>query len=384
MRTSRALTALAVGFLLGVLAYSILGFSWWFLFATILAGLVFGIMEISGGSGRSFFVFVLLFSLALGFLRAGTYKPNLEAKEKTFWNTSRSFLVDRVKSILPANEGALFNAMFLGYEKDVPPNIKTDFNRTGTRHVMAISGMNISIVALVFMSVCLSLGLWRRQAFWLAVAGVVVFVFLVGSPASAARAGVMGVLLLWAQNRGRLVQAWRPVVLAAFFMVALNPKLLVFDIGFQLSFLAVIGIMYFKNFWERIFFWIPGKLVRDLVVLSMAAQTTAWPVILYGFGTLSTISPVANIFVVPMLNPVMFLGLGFVAVSFSSFLSQIFLWPVWLILKITIKIVELFGSISWASVDLGKSGLAVFLFYPLLYLFWRYLEDKGWNDALPQ
>ncbi|MEK7209403.1 MAG: hypothetical protein AAB670_00585, partial [Patescibacteria group bacterium] len=81
---------------------------------------------------------------------------------------------------------------------------------------------------------------------------------------------------------------------------------------------------------------------------------------------------------------VMFFGLVFVAVSWSSHLSQIFLWPIWLILKITVKIVELFGSVSWASIDLGKSGLAAFLFYPLLYLLWRYLENKGWNDALPQ
>ncbi len=384
MRYSRVLVVVATGFLLGVLLYSVSGFSWWLVLFLIIVGIAAGMAELSGGYHHGLWVFVVFLSLFLGLVRASAYRLPEEEKETTFWNTSRLFLVERVKSILPSNEGALFNAMFLGYEKDVPQNVKTDFNRTGTRHVMAISGMNISIVALMFMSVCLALGLWRRQAFWLAVAGVTVFVFLVGSPTSAVRAGIMGILLLVAQNRGRLVQAWRPVLLAAFFMVALKPTLLIFDIGFQLSFLAVIGIMYFKNFWERIFFWIPGRLVRELVVLSLAAQTTTWPLILYNFGALSAISPVANIFVVPILNPVMFLGLGFVAVSWSSHLSQIFLWPIWLILKITVKIVELFGSVSWASIDLGKSGLAAFLFYPLLYLLWRYLENKGWNDALPQ
>lgn len=384
MRLSRVLIVLAIGFLLGVILYSVVGFSWWQVLFLVVAGIAVGVIDLSDGYRHGFLVFVFLLSIFLGLIRASTYNSPATGKEKTFWENSRLVLMNKVKTVLPPSESALFNAMFLGYEKDVSGQIKENFNRTGTRHVVAISGMNISIVALMLMGLGTSLGLWRHQAFWLAVVGVIAFVLLVGSPPSAVRAGVMGVLLLWAQNRGRLVQAWRPVVLAAFFMVALNPTLLAFNVGFQLSFLAVIGIMYFKNFWERIFFWIPGKLVRELVVLSMAAQTTTWPVILYGFGTLSIISPVANIFVVPMLNPVMFLGLGFVAVSFSSFLSQIFLWPVWLILKITVKIVELFGSISWASVDLGKSGLAIFLFYPLLYLFWRYLEDKGWNDALPQ
>lgn len=381
MKSSRVLVTLALGFLIGVLLQSIVGFSWWLALVLILIALAAGMVDLRAGSRQGLFIFFFLVALCLGLIRAGTYHQDFSTGEKTFWNASRAFLVDRVKSILPQNEGALFNAMVLGYEKDVSPQIKTDFNRTGTRHVMAISGMNISIVALMLMTLGITLGLWRRQAFWFAVAGVVAFVLLVGSPASAVRAGIMGILLLWAQNKGRLVEAWRPIVLAAFFMVALNPKLLVFDVGFQLSFLAVIGIMYFKNFWERIFRWLRVKPIRELIVLSLAAQTTTWPLMLYNFGSLAVISPLANIFVVPMLNPIMFLGLGFAAIFWSGYLSQIFLWPVWLILKITLKIVEFFGSFSWASVDLGKSGLVVFLFYPMLYIFWRYLENNGWNDS---
>ncbi|MBI2465940.1 MAG: ComEC/Rec2 family competence protein, partial [Candidatus Sungbacteria bacterium] len=292
MRISRSLIALAVGFLAGVGIGSVLGFSWWLAAILILTGVSAGMVELSGGGGRGLAVFILFFGLFLGFLRAGTYSADPGGMERTFWASTRSVLVVKVKNILPLEEAALFNAMVLGYEKDVSAKIKTDFNRTGTRHVVAISGMNISIVALMIMSFGLSVGLWRRQAFWLAVSGVICFVFLVGSPPSAARAGIMGIILLWAQNRGRLVAAWRPVLLAAFFMVALNPTLLNLDVGFQLSFLAVLGIIYFKNFWGRILFWIPVKMIRELVTLSMAAQTTTWPIILYNFGSLSVIGPV--------------------------------------------------------------------------------------------
>ncbi|MDP3764380.1 MAG: ComEC/Rec2 family competence protein [bacterium] len=382
MKSSRALIGMCFGFLMGVLFQSIVGFSFWLFFILILIAVIFSIFEIWGGSGRSFLFFILLLSCALGFFRAGTYHEDFSKEEKTFWHTSREYLVKRTKSILPQNEASLFNAMVFGYEKDVAQKIKEDFNITGTRHVLAISGMNISIIALMLMSFGLWLGLWRKQAFYVAVIAVIMFIFLVGAPASAVRAGIMGILLLWAKNKGRLVQAWRPIMLAAFFMVALNPKLLVFSIGFQLSFLAVIGIIYFKNFWARVLFWVPTKPARELVVLSMAAQTTTWPIILYNFGTLSVISPIANIFVVPLLNPIMFLGLGFVTVFWSSYLAQIFLWPVWLILKVNIKIVEFFASFSWASVNMGKSGLAILIFYPFLYLFWKYLENHGYNDPL--
>ena len=125
-------------------------------------------------------------------------------------------MVNRTKSILPQNEGALFNAMVFGYEKDVSSKIKNDFNITGTRHVLAISGMNISIIALMIMDFAIGIGLWRKQAFYVAVLAVIAFIFLVGSPASAVRASIMGILLLWAKNKGRLVQAWRPIMLAAF------------------------------------------------------------------------------------------------------------------------------------------------------------------------
>lgn len=382
MKSSRALTGFSFGFLIGVLIESIIGFSFWLVFVLILIAIICAVLEIFGGSGRSFLFFIILFSCALGFLRAGTYHEDFSVSEKTFWNTSREYLVNRTKSILPQNEGALFNAMVFGYEKDVSSEIKNNFNTTGTRHVLAISGMNISIIALMIMNFAISIGMWRHQAFWVAVFAVIAFIFLVGAPASAVRAGIMGILLLWAKNKGRLVQAWRPITLAAFLMVALNPKLLVFSIGFQLSFLAVIGIIYFKNFWDRILFWIPIKPMRELVVLSMAAQTTTWPVMVYNFGTLSAISPIANIFVVPMLNPIMFLGLGFVVVSFSGYLSQIFLWPAWLILKANIKIVDFFGSFNWASINLGKTGLITFIFYPFLYLFWLYLEKHDYNDSV--
>ncbi|MFY9493555.1 MAG: ComEC/Rec2 family competence protein [Minisyncoccia bacterium] len=380
MRLSRALVTIAVGFLAGVFVQSVFGFLWWWVLGSVVLAIAAGAVDIAYGSRWGLFVFFFLLAFSLGLVRGGTYHQNFARGEKTFWNSSRAFLVDRVKSILPQDEGALFNAMVLGYEKDVSAKIKTDFNRTGTRHVVAISGMNISIVAMLIMSLGLSLGLWRQQAFWLAVAGVAAFVLLVGSPPSALRAGIMGIILLWAQNRGRLVQAWRPLVIAAFLMVVLNPTLLNLDIGFQLSFLAVLGIIYFKNFWARVLFWLPIKPARELVVLSMAAQTTTWPIILYNFGSLSVISPIANVFVVPILTPIMFLGLGFVIFSFWPWPAQFFLWPAWLILKITIKLVEFFGSFGWASADLGKSGLMVFLFYPALYLFWRYSENRGYND----
>ena len=381
MSPARVFTVFALGFLIGVALQSAFGFSWVILQTIVFICLVLGVAGVGSSYKNCILVFFLLAAALAGFLRAGTFSPKPDDSEKSFWSVSRNHLTEKAKEILPLPESAIFNAMVFGDTSEIPKDIKNDFNRTGTSHILAISGMNISIVAMMLLNLCLLLGLWQKQAFWLAVLGVVVFVLLVGSPASAVRAGVMAVILLAAKNLGRLVRPWRPVILAAFFMVLLNPRLLVFNIGFQLSFLAVIGIMFFNGFWENVFKWVPVKSLRELISLSMAAQITTWPLILYNFGTVSVISPLANIFMVPLLNPIMFFGLGFSAVSFSVWLSKMFLWPVWLILKISIVVVEFFGSFSWASFNFGKAGLFfVFAYYPILFLFWKFLERKGWND----
>jgi competence protein ComEC len=365
--------------MVGIVVYSVAGFSYWIFISLILAAFSAGIAAALNGYVHQTILFLIVISFLLGYFRAASYQPSFST-EKTFWDSSRMALVSKIDQILPRPESALFGAMVFGYQKEIPQELKNDFNRTGTTHILAISGMNISIVVLMLMNFGLMLGLWRRQAFWLALIGIVIFILLVGSPASAVRAGVMGALLLWAKNRGRLVLVWRPIVLAAFFMTIFDPSLLMFNIGFQLSFLAVAGIAYFNNFWSRVFRWIPIKFARELIAISMAAQITTWPIILYNFGTVSLISPLANIFIVPLLTPIMFLGLGFALVFWSTLLAQLFLWPAWLILHFVTKLVSWFGAISWASVDLGAGGLIfVLIYYPALIWFYKFLEKRNLN-----
>ena len=350
MHISRVFAVFAFGFMIGIVFYSAIGFSWWILSVLIFLSALFGIIEAVDASKETLFAFFIVISLLAGFLRSATFIQSFSDSEKTFWMKSRAALMEKADNVLPPSESAIFNAMVFGYEEKISEDLKIAFNNTGTRHVLAISGMNISIIAMMLMSFGLATGMWRKHAFWFAVAGVISFIFLVGSPPSAVRAGIMGIILLWAKNRGRLAKEWRPVVIAGFFMTALNPTLLVFNIGFQLSFLAVLGIIFFKGFWDRVFKWFPIKFIRDLLSLSMSAQITTLPVLVYNFGTVSLISPIANVFVVPVLTPIMFLGLGFAAFFWLDFAAKIFLWPCWLILKATARAVEFFGSIPWANV----------------------------------
>lgn len=381
MSLSRAVIIGAVAFMIGVGVYSVAGWQWWLIGVLVGVVVIFGVVGARVNVKSLALVFVVVLSLLAGLIWAAIYQPQPKP-EKSFWQGARAVLTYKVNQLMPQPEAAVFNGMVLGDDKNIPASLKESYNITGTRHILAISGMNISIVSLMLMNLGLAFGLWRRQAFWLALVGIIAFVLLVGSPPSAARAGLMAGIVLWARNRGRLFLAWRPLVLAAFFMVLFNPRLLVFDIGFQLSFLAVAGILYFKNFWDRVFSWLPIKLARELLSLSFSAQITTWPIILYNFGTFSVIGPIANIFIVPLLTPIMFLGLGFVLVFRFALLAKLLLWPAWLILKAADRAVEFFAALPWASLNLGQPGLIVLIYYPFLYWLWRVLERRGLNDAV--
>ncbi|MDD5146120.1 MAG: ComEC family competence protein, partial [Candidatus Pacebacteria bacterium] len=159
------------------------------------------------------------------------------------------------KFISPPQLG-LLEALVFGDEQNFSQEFKDKLNITGTRHIAAVSGMNITIISSLILNFILLFGLWRKQAFYLAIILLIVYILMIGAPASAVRAGILGGLFMIGQNLGRFSTASRAVVFAATFMLLLNPFLLKLDIGFQLSFLAILGIIFLQpmisSFFQKI------------------------------------------------------------------------------------------------------------------------------------
>jgi competence protein ComEC len=179
---------------------------------------------------------------------------------------------------------------------------------------------------------------------------------MVGAPASAVRAGIMGGIVLFAQKVGRLSQAQRLLIIAATLMLAFNPLLLKFDIGFQLSFLATLGIAKLYPYLREKLSFIPKKFdifeMQSTVSMTIPAVIFTAPILAHNFGQLSIISIFTNILVVPILGLV--LGLGFFAgiagIIFQP-LGQIFFWPVWLFLEYVYKIIAWSSELPFASME---------------------------------
>ncbi len=315
-------------------------------------------------------------------LERGNYRgltPVIYAKILEFKDKLR----ESIEQNLSPPQSSILGAMILGDQRRMSEDLKEKLNITGLRHITAISGMHITILSIILMQILIGLGFWRGQAFYLTIILLILFIVMVGLPSSAIRAGIMGGLFLWAQKIGRLSAASRVVVFAAAGMLALNPLLLRLDIGFQLSFLAVIGIISLSPIFQNWFKKIPDDLfgfikIRSITAMTFSAQIFTLPILVYNFGQFSLIAPITNVLILPLIPFI--LGLGFLfglAGMVWQTLGWVLSWPAWLLLTYLFTIVDWFSQIPWAALFLQNVhwGWLVIAYLALGFIA-RWLNEK--------
>lgn len=256
---------------------------------------------------------------------------------------------EAVRRFMPSPQEGFLEALIFGDENNISDAWKQKLNLTGTRHIVAVSGMNITIIASLILNFLLALGFWKKRAFYFSLFLITLYVLMIGAPTSAVRAGLMGGILLVSQYLGRLSSATRSVVFAAALMLCFNPLLLRLDIGFQLSFLAVLGMIYFQ---PRFLNWLKkipdGKIfpVRTTLATTFSAQIFTFPILIYNFGYVPLVSPLTNVLIVPFLAPITILVFVFGLVSMIFWpLGYLLSWPAWLALTYITSVINVFSKI---------------------------------------
>ncbi|MFA5742889.1 MAG: ComEC/Rec2 family competence protein [Candidatus Paceibacterota bacterium] len=274
---------------------------------------------------------------------------------------------------LPLREGSFLAGLIFGDRSLMPKEFKDEMSKTGLSHIAAVSGANVIILSSILMVLFIGLGLWRQQAFWLALIFLWVFIILVGLPASAVRAGAMASLLLSAQYLGRQNATWRAMILAGAAMLYSNPLLLRYDIGFQLSFLAVAGLVFLAPIVKEKMKFIPGRKffnLKEILAQTLSAQIITLPILIYNFGYISLVAPLSNILIVPFIPLMMAMGFIFVLAGiFWPWLGWILSWPSSFLLIAAVKAIDICASLPLASLALKISWVWLAVFYILL-LFW--------------
>ena len=268
---------------------------------------------------------------------------------------------------LPQPEAALARGIVVGDRAAIPAAVTDDFNRSGTSHLVAISGFNITLVAGMVAGACAWL-LGRRRAAVVALAAILLYAIFVGLSPSVARALLMGALLIGASLLGRPGAPLVALALAAVAMTAHDPRVLN-DVGFQLSFTATAGIMLLAPPMQAAGRRLTDSLagagwtgtalagVCDTVAVTLAATLATAPVILYSFGRLSLVAPLANVLVVPAFPLVMLTSaaaalLGALLPSAAPVVGAL-AWPP---LAYTIAVARYAARLPGASLDLGHPG----------------------------
>jgi competence protein ComEC len=285
-------------------------------------------------------------------------------------------------------QSSILGAIILGDKRKISEEWKNKLNIAGVRHITAISGLHVTILTSILMTLLIGLGLWRQQAFYFALVLIALFIIMTGLQPSSIRAGIMGGLLLFAQYLGRMNTSSRTIVFAAALMLAQNPLLLKLDVGFQLSFLATMGIIYLGPIFQDCFLkWFPKKWFQkylspiksivSILVMTLSAYLFTLPILIYNFGYFSLVAPITNILILPPLPFIMGLGFifGLAGIIFQP-LGWILSWPCWLLLTYLTKIVDVLSRFSWSAYTLKISGVWLPISYLILGLLtWRLNES---------
>lgn len=286
----------------------------------------------------------------------------------------KSTFVAKSNQLLPEPQASFLAGILIGAKQGIPDRLIQAFNRTGTTHIIALSGFNITIIAQAILIACKSLGIGRKKSFWISVFLISCFVLLAGVQASILRAGIMGILALLAGYLGRPRGITNALVFAGTIMILINPKVLIDDAGFQLSFLATAGLIYVLPRLEKFFQWVPKFFsIRESLTATLSATFITLPLIIFQFGRLSIVAPMVNILILPMIPVSM--ALGFVVTILgliSTGLGRVAAWSVWLTLEYIILVVEYFSSIEFASFEIPNFpnwALVATYGVPLIFIF---------------
>lgn len=296
----------------------------------------------------------------------------------------KNFFVQSFQNVLPGDDADLLSGINLGEKSAIDKNFRSDLVATGTIHIIALSGYNVTVVANALRDLFVDiLGFGVRLAGIVGGIGIIIFVVMTGLQSSAIRAGVMALIGLFARGEGRTYNAFRALLFAGFLMTLWNPKYLVYDVSFQLSFLATLGIIFITPILEQKFRRVPKKILfvfalRELMSVTLGAMLGVAPFILYKMGTFSFISLIANIVVLPAIPFAMGFGLlaGLIGV-FSLGLAYPFAWVTSKLLWYITGLVTFFAKVPFASVTLRHVPLLLSL---SLYGVIGMLVYKAWKE----
>jgi len=299
----------------------------------------------------------------------------------------RNYLLDIYRKFqIQGDEFAVLAALTLGYTDALQPDLRASYSATGAMHILSVSGMHVGVVYVVMAFLLSFLNRNQRQK---VIKTIVISLFLWGyaflsglSPA-VVRATLMFSFVAVATCLERKSQIYNTIFMSAFFMLLYNSNFL-FDVGFQLSYSAVLSIIFFQPIIGKLCIVNNeySKAVWDLFSVSLAAQLGTMPFTLYYFQQFPNYFLLTNFVAIPLSSMVIYLAMALLMTSFVPYLSVavafLLKWSLWLLNFLIVWVQNLPYSLSHISLDIRET-IVVFL---AIFCFSAYFYNKKFSALI--
>ena len=277
--------------------------------------------------------------------------------------------LEKINFAIQSPENLLMGGLILGEKSEFDQALRQSFVNTGTIHIVALSGYNVTIVAEWIMKLFVFLP--RTFGIGIGIFAILLFILMTGASSTAIRAGGMATLALIARATGRNYDVARALILTAFLMILFNPFILAFDVSFQLSFIATVAVIFLSPKIEKYFLWVTKRFqLRDIISVTCAAYILVLPFILYKMGNLSMVALPANALILPFIPFTMLLGF---LTGFVGFIWYVLAVPLgfisYLFLHYELSVISFFSKIPFASFSIPVFPLFLTI---LIYLYFIY------------
>lgn len=286
--------------------------------------------------------------------------------EKLF-ELKQGFL-ENVEEVIPEPHASLLGGLVVGAKRSLGKNLLDDFRRAGVIHIVVLSGYNLTIVADSVMKFFGFLPRSLGQLF--GAVSIILFAIMTGGGATVVRASAMALLVIFARALGRRYDITRALLLAGFLMVLQNPKILVFDSSFQLSFMATLALIYVSPHLERRLGFVTEKWgLRAVAVATLSTQIFLLPMLLYKMGELSLVAMPTNLLILSAIPATMLFGFLAGVVGFiSTTMAFPFAFVAYGLLEYELRVVEFFSHLPFASFAVSNFPLSAAVFAYVVYV----------------
>lgn len=284
------------------------------------------------------------------------------------------------KQNLGANETEILSALTLGYKRDLEPETKRIFSAAGAMHVLAVSGLHVGILFMVFSYVFGFLRKRKTGKYIFVISAILLlwaYAFITGLSPSVLRASTMFTIVIIGSNINRRASIYNSLSASALFLLILNPNNL-FEVGFQLSYAAVFGIVFLQPKFDKLF--LPkNKILKffwSLLTVSLAAQLATFPLTSFYFNQFPTFFWLTNLIVIPAVTLLIPMGILLLMVSKITYLSVGITFAVKWLINGVYAILQFIENLPYSIIEISISQAELLLLLGFLFFVFIFIETR--------